>query len=51
MVYSNTTVYGGNEYDIHPVTCLFFHLFEALNDAFKMQLFFHGYIFTLYHRH
>ena len=31
---------------INPVTCLF-HLFEALNNAFEMQLF-QGFIFTPY---
>ena len=48
-IYSNTVVYGGNEYMVNLVTCLF-SLFEALNDAFEVQ-FFQGFIFTPYQRH
>ena len=33
MVYSNTTVYGENM--VNPVTCVYFHFYEALNDAFE----------------
>ena len=35
MVYSNTIVYGGNEYGI-SVTCIF-SLFEALNNTFEVH--------------
>ena len=37
MVYSNTAVYGGNEYGIKIWSLVYFHLFEALNDAFEVQ--------------
>ena len=49
MVYSSITVYGENEYGISG----FLHIFtcsKALNNAFEVQFFFQGFIFTPYHR-
>ena len=37
-IYSNTVVYGENEYMVNLVT-VYFHYFEALNDAFEVQIF------------
>ena len=37
MVYSNTAVYGGNGYG--KSSHVYFHFFEALNDAFDLQFF------------
>ena len=49
MVYSNTAVYGGNEYGKSGHLSVF-HFFDALNDAIEVQ-FCQGLIFTPYHTH
>ena len=49
MVYSNTIVYEAYEY-VSSYHLLYFHFFEALNDASEVQKF-PDLIFTSYHRH
>ena len=49
MAYSNTTVYGGNEYGISGHLHIFTSFFKELS-AFEVQLF-SGLHFTPYHRH
>ena len=40
MVYSNTAVYGGEmSIMVNLVTLTYFHVFEALNDAFETAFF------------
>ena len=45
MIYSNTTVYGVNEYGKSGHLYIYFYFFEALNDASEVQ-FFQGIIST-----
>ena len=49
MAYSNTSLWGGNEYDKSGHLYIF-TVFEALNDAFEVP-FFQGFIFTPFDRH
>ena len=39
MVYSNTTVYGGNQYGQTGHLCILYFFEALINDAFKVQFF------------
>ena len=49
MVYSNTAVYDG-KLVWYIRSLVYFHFFEALNDAFEVQVF-QDFISTPYQRH
>ena len=49
-LYSNTAVYGGNQYG-KSGSLVYFHSFEALYDAIEVQIFSRCFIFTPFQRH
>ena len=46
-LFCNTAVYGGNEYGKSGHLIVYFHSFQALNDAFEVQFFSGLHFYTL----